>query len=60
MIGDFADSVGMATPMLDCAAALYDRYMAMGFAEFDGAKMIDVIGSLPRPKTCNEGSDNKA
>ena len=50
MIGDFADSVGVATPMLDCAAALYERFIAMGFGEFDGAKMVDVIGSLPRSK----------
>jgi 3-hydroxyisobutyrate dehydrogenase len=50
MIGDFADSVGVATPMLDCAAALYERFITMGFAEFDGAKMVDVIGSLPRSK----------
>jgi 3-hydroxyisobutyrate dehydrogenase len=50
MIGDFADSAGVATPMLDCAAALYERFVAMGFAEFDGAKMVDVIGSLPRLK----------
>ena len=59
MIGDFADSAGVATPMLDCATALYDRLMAMGFGEFDGARMVDVIGSLPRPKTCNEGSKDK-
>ena len=50
MIEDFAGSVGVATPMLDCAAALYGRFMAMGFGEFDGAKMVDVIGSLSRPK----------
>jgi hypothetical protein len=23
----------------------------MGFGEFDGAKMVDIIGSLPRFKT---------
>ena len=46
----FQDAAGVATPMLDCAAALYERYIAMGFAEFDGAKMVDVIGSLPRSK----------
>ena len=51
MIGDFAGSVGVATPMLDCAAALYERFMEMGFGEFDGAKMVDVISSLPRSKT---------
>jgi 3-hydroxyisobutyrate dehydrogenase-like beta-hydroxyacid dehydrogenase len=51
MIADFADSMGVATPMLDCATALYERFIAMGFGEFDGAKMVDVIGSLPRSKT---------
>jgi 3-hydroxyisobutyrate dehydrogenase-like beta-hydroxyacid dehydrogenase len=48
MIGEFADSVGAATPMLDCAAKLYDRFMAMGFGEYDVARMIDVIDDLPR------------
>jgi len=48
MIGDFADSVGVATPMLDRAIELYDKYIEMGFAEKDGAAMVDVIGALPR------------
>src|SRR5205807_6891678 len=48
MIADFADSIGVATPMLDCTTALYERCIAMGFGEFDGAKMVDVIGALPR------------
>lgn len=56
MIGDFADSVGVATPMLDCAAALCERFVAMGFGEFDGARMVDVIGSLPRSKAKTGGS----
>ena len=60
MIGDFAGSVGVATPMLDCATALYEHFMAMGFGEFDGAKMVDVIGSLPRSKASNEDSKNKS
>ncbi len=50
MIGDFAASVGVATPMLDRAIALYDRFVAMGFGEYDVAKMVDVIAALPRPK----------
>lgn len=50
MIGDMADSLGVATPMLDCAAALYERFVAMGFGEHDVAKMVDVIGALPRTK----------
>jgi 3-hydroxyisobutyrate dehydrogenase-like beta-hydroxyacid dehydrogenase len=55
MIGDFADSVGVATPMLDCAAKLYDRFVAMGFADFDVARMVDVIAALPRAHHEQEG-----
>jgi 3-hydroxyisobutyrate dehydrogenase-like beta-hydroxyacid dehydrogenase len=51
MIADFADSVGVATPMLDRAAELYDKLMAMGFGEKDVAVMVDVIGALPRSKS---------
>ena len=50
MIGEFADSVGVATPMLDRATELYAKFMEMGFEEKDGAAMVDVIGALPRPK----------
>src|SRR6202030_3561680 len=50
MIGDFADSVGVATPLLDCAAGLYEKFMHMGFGEKDAAAMVDVIGALARPK----------
>jgi 3-hydroxyisobutyrate dehydrogenase len=48
MISSFADSAGIATPMLDCTAALFERFVAMGLEECDGAAMIDVIRSLPR------------
>lgn len=50
MIGEFADSVGVATPILDCTAKLYDRFMEMGFGEYDVARMVDVISALPRAK----------
>jgi 3-hydroxyisobutyrate dehydrogenase-like beta-hydroxyacid dehydrogenase len=50
LIGEFAEQVGVATPMLDCAVGLYDRFMAMGFGEDDVARMVDVIGALPRAK----------
>ena len=50
MIGDFADSVGVATPLLDCVTPLYERFVAMGLGEDDVAAMVDVIGSLPRDK----------
>jgi 3-hydroxyisobutyrate dehydrogenase-like beta-hydroxyacid dehydrogenase len=51
MIDEFATSVGVATPMLDRAVELYDKFMLMGFAEKDGAAMVDVISMLPRVKT---------
>src|SRR6266852_1597301 len=50
MIGDFADSVGVATPMLDRATELYEKFIEMGLAQQDGAAMVDVIGALPRKK----------
>jgi 3-hydroxyisobutyrate dehydrogenase-like beta-hydroxyacid dehydrogenase len=50
LIGEFAEHVGVATPLLDCAAGLYDRFMAMGFGDDDVARMVDVIGALPRAK----------
>ena len=51
LIGEFAGSVGVATPMLDRAVELYDKFMAMGLEQQDVAAMVDVISSLPRSKT---------
>jgi 3-hydroxyisobutyrate dehydrogenase len=51
MIGDFADSVGVATPMLDRAVELYDKFVDMGLGENDVAAMVDVISALPRRKS---------
>jgi 3-hydroxyisobutyrate dehydrogenase len=48
MIKDFADSVGVATPLLDSVAPLYQRFMDMGLGDNDVAAMVDVIGALPR------------
>jgi 3-hydroxyisobutyrate dehydrogenase-like beta-hydroxyacid dehydrogenase len=50
MIGEFADSVGVATPLLDRTAELFERFIAMGFGDCDGTAMIDVVSSLPRAK----------
>ena len=47
MIDDLAKEVGVATPILDCVKPLYEHFMAMGFGEYDVAKMVDVLGSLP-------------
>jgi hypothetical protein len=38
----------VATPLLDRTAELFDRFVAMGLSDCDGAAMIDVIGALPR------------
>jgi 3-hydroxyisobutyrate dehydrogenase len=51
MIGEFADGVGVATPLLDRTAELFERFVAMGLSDCDGAAMIDVISSLPREKS---------
>ena len=50
MIDNLAKDVGVATPILDCVKPLYERFMTMGFGEYDVAKMVDVLGSLPRAK----------
>ena len=48
MIGDLADSLGVATPLLDRAEELYRRFMEMGLGDQDVAAMVDVIAALPR------------
>jgi 3-hydroxyisobutyrate dehydrogenase-like beta-hydroxyacid dehydrogenase len=50
MIADFADSVGVATPLMDCVVPLYRRCMEMGLGDKDVAAMVDVIAALPRGK----------
>jgi 3-hydroxyisobutyrate dehydrogenase-like beta-hydroxyacid dehydrogenase len=61
LIGDFADEIGIATPLLDRTAELLDRFMEMGFGDCDNAAMIDVITSLPRksPKAPAKKSGHK-
>jgi 3-hydroxyisobutyrate dehydrogenase-like beta-hydroxyacid dehydrogenase len=48
LIADFADSVGVATPLLDSVAPLYGRFTQMGLDDKNVAAMINVIGALPR------------
>jgi len=48
LIGDLADSLGVATPLLDRAEELYRRCMDMGLGDHDVAVMVDVISALPR------------
>jgi 3-hydroxyisobutyrate dehydrogenase-like beta-hydroxyacid dehydrogenase len=48
MIDDMAKEVGVATPILNCVIPLYQRFMDIGFGGDDVARMVDVLGSLPR------------
>src|SRR5262249_565143 len=51
MIDDLADSLGVATPLLDRATELYRRAMDMGLGEHDVAAMVDVIAAIPRARS---------
>src|SRR5580698_1180610 len=50
MIGDMADQLGVATPILDCVIPLYQKFLDMGFVGDDVARMVDVMSALPRNK----------
>jgi hypothetical protein len=41
----------VATPILDCVIPLYQRFVDMGFSGDDVARMVDVLGALPRAKS---------
>ena len=42
--------MGVATPMLDRAGELYNKFLDLGFGEKVVAALVDVIGALPRSK----------
>jgi 3-hydroxyisobutyrate dehydrogenase len=48
LIGEFADDVGVATPILDSVAKLYRQAMEQGYGDRDIAVMVEYLGSLPR------------
>jgi len=50
LIGDFAGSVGVATPLFDRAIEMHQRVIDEGFGEYDHAILVDVIGGMPRAK----------
>jgi len=51
MIDNWADSIGVATPLFDRAVELYQHCAQMGLAEGnDVAVMIDVLNDIPRKK----------
>jgi 3-hydroxyisobutyrate dehydrogenase len=51
MIDNWADSIGVATPIFDRAVELYERCDKMGLADDnDVSVMIDVLNDIPREK----------
>jgi len=60
LIGNLAERVGVATPLLDRAAELYERCIDMGLGEHDNAVMVDVIASLPRSRPRKAAKARKA
>jgi 3-hydroxyisobutyrate dehydrogenase len=51
LIGDFADRVGVATPLFNRAIEVHQRVIDEGFGEYDHAVLIDVIGNMKREKS---------
>jgi 3-hydroxyisobutyrate dehydrogenase-like beta-hydroxyacid dehydrogenase len=48
LIGDFANEVGVATPMLDRAKELYMQAIERGLGERDVASVIEIVEAWPR------------
>ena len=48
LIGEWADEVGVATPILDRVADLYYQAIDKGYGKRDIAEMVEFMGSLPR------------
>jgi hypothetical protein len=59
LIGDFADRIGVATPLFDRAIEVHQRVIDEGFGEHDHAVLIDIIGAMPR-KTAVKKAKAKA
>jgi 3-hydroxyisobutyrate dehydrogenase len=51
LIGDFADRVGVATPLFNRAIEVHQRVIDEGFGEYDHAVLIDVVGKMKREKS---------
>lgn len=51
LIGDFADRVGVATPLFNRAIEVHQRVIDEGFGEYDHAVLIDVIGKMKREQS---------
>jgi 3-hydroxyisobutyrate dehydrogenase len=48
LIGEFADQVGVATPILDRVASLYYQALDEGYGDRDIAVMVEFMDGLPR------------
>ena len=48
LIGEMADTLGVATPILDRVADLYRGAIANGYGDRDVAVMVEYLASLPR------------
>ena len=51
LIGDFADRVGVATPLFNRAIEVHQRTIDEGLGEHDNAVVVDVIGKMKREKS---------
>jgi 3-hydroxyisobutyrate dehydrogenase len=60
LIGDFADRVGVATPMLDRAIEVHQRVIDSGLGELDHAVLVDVIAKMSRAKAKKKVKATKA
>ena len=48
LIGEWADEIGVATPILDRVADLYYKALDQGYGDRDVAVMVEFMNSLPR------------
>jgi 3-hydroxyisobutyrate dehydrogenase-like beta-hydroxyacid dehydrogenase len=49
LIAEYAERIGVVTPMLDVTRPIYDRAVARGLADADAAALLEVIGTPPPP-----------
>ena len=50
IIGEFAAKLGVATPLFNASAAIYNAAMAQGFARQDTASVCSVLEMLSKVK----------
>jgi len=50
LVGDFARSIGVATPMMDRAREVHQRAIDTGYGDYDHAALVEVINAWPRTK----------